>query len=284
MKILVTGVNGQLGHDVMEEGTRRGFSMFGTDVDNMDITDAEKVEKTLQTVKPDAIVHCAAYTAVDAAEEHEDLCRKINVDGTRNLAKVCRSMDIPMMYFSTDYVFDGKGTNYRREDDEKAPLNVYGQTKYEGELAVQELLDKYFILRISWVFGVNGSNFVKTMLRIEKERSAVTVVNDQIGAPTYTPDLAKLVIDMIQTSKYGVYHVTNDGECSWYEFACEIFRQSGLQVDVTPVDSETYHEAFPAKAARPQNSRMSKEKLKSEGFEMLRDWKKALAEYLAELQ
>ena len=254
--------------------------MFGTDVDNMDITDAGQVKQVIEAYKPDAVIHCAAYTAVDAAEDNQELCRKINVDGTRNIAEVCKSMDIPMMYFSTDYIFNGQGENFWKEDDEKQPLNVYGQTKYEGELAVQELIQKYFILRISWVFGVNGNNFIKTMLRLGKERGAVGVVSDQIGSPTYTYDLAKLVVDMIQTDKYGAYHVTNDGICSWYEFACEIFKQAGLDVKVTPLTTAEY----PAKAARPFNSRMSKDKLINAGFDMLPGWQDALDRYLKEIK
>ncbi len=280
MKILVTGVKGQLGYDVVREGESRGLEMFGTDVDNMDITDAGQVKQVIEAYKPDAVIHCAAYTAVDAAEDNQELCRKINVDGTRNIAEVCKSMDIPMMYFSTDYIFNGQGENFWKEDDEKQPLNVYGQTKYEGELAVQELIQKYFILRISWVFGVNGNNFIKTMLRLGKERGAVGVVSDQIGSPTYTYDLAKLVVDMIQTDKYGAYHVTNDGICSWYEFACEIFKQAGLDVKVTPLTTAEY----PAKAARPFNSRMSKDKLINAGFDMLPGWQDALDRYLKEIK
>ncbi|WP_178625328.1 dTDP-4-dehydrorhamnose reductase [Frisingicoccus sp.] len=280
MKILVTGVKGQLGYDVVQEGEKRGLEMFGTDVDSMDITDAGQVRKVMEAYKPDGVIHCAAYTAVDAAEEHQEICRKINVNGTRNIAEVCRDMDIPLMYFSTDYVFDGQGENFWKEDDERQPLNVYGQMKYEGELAVQELVQKYFILRISWVFGVNGSNFIKTMLRLGKERGAVGVVSDQMGSPTYTYDLAKLVLDMFQTDKYGVYHVTNDGICSWYEFACEIFKQAGMDVKVTPLTTAEY----PAKAARPLNSRMSKDKLVNAGFQMLPSWQDALRRYLERLE
>lgn len=276
MKILVTGVRGQLGYDVVQEGESRGLEMFGTDVDNMDITDAGQVKRVIEEYKPDAVIHCAAYTAVDAAEDNQELCRKINVDGTRNIAEVCKDMDIPMMYFSTDYIFDGQGENFWKEDDPKKPLNVYGQTKYEGELAVQELAEKYFILRISWVFGVNGNNFIKTMLRVGPQRGEVGVVADQIGSPTYTYDLAKLVIDMIQTDKYGAYHVTNEGICSWYEFACEIFKQAGLGVKVNPLTTAEY----PAKAARPFNSRMSKDKLINAGFDMLPSWQDALKRYL----
>lgn len=276
MKILVTGVRGQLGYDVVQEGESRGLDMFGTDVDNMNITDAGQVKQVIEAYKPDAVIHCAAYTAVDAAEDNQELCRKINVNGTRNIAEVCRDLDIPMMYFSTDYIFDGQGENFWKEDDPKKPLNVYGQTKYEGELAVQELIDKHFILRISWVFGVNGNNFIKTMLRVGPQRGEVGVVADQIGSPTYTYDLAKLVIDMIQTDKYGAYHVTNEGICSWYEFACEIFKQAGLDVKVNPLTTAEY----PAKAARPFNSRMSKDKLINAGFKMLPGWQDALERYL----
>lgn len=276
MKILVTGVKGQLGYDVVHEGESRGLDMFGTDVDNMDITNAGQVKQVIEAYKPDAVIHCAAYTAVDAAEDNQELCRKINVDGTRNIAEVCKDMDIPMMYFSTDYIFNGQGENFWKEDDPKKPLNVYGQTKYEGELAVQELVEKYFILRISWVFGVNGNNFIKTMLRVGPQRGEVGVVADQIGSPTYTYDLAKLVIDMIQTDKYGAYHVTNEGICSWYEFACAIFKQAGLDVKVNPLTTAEY----PAKAARPSNSRMSKDKLINAGFEMLPSWQDALSHYL----
>ena len=268
MKILVTGVKGQLGYDVVQEGEGRGLEMFGTDVDNMDITDAGQVKRVIEECKPDAVIHCAAYTAVDAAEDNQELCRKINVDGTRNIAEVCKDMGIPIMYFSTDYIFDGQGENFWKEDDPKKPLNVYGQTKYEGELNVQELIEKYFILRISWVFGVNGNNFIKTMLRVGPQCGEVGVVADQNGSPTYTYDLAKLVIDMIQTDKYGTYHVTNEGICSWYEFACEIFKQAGLDVKVNPLTTAEY----PAKAARPFNSRMSKDKLINAGFKMLPSW------------
>ncbi|NCC55818.1 MAG: dTDP-4-dehydrorhamnose reductase, partial [Erysipelotrichia bacterium] len=227
-----------------------------------------------------AVVHCAAWTAVDKAEEMIDVCRKVNVDGTQNIANVCEELDIPMMYFSTDYVFDGKGDTPWHEYDERHPLNVYGQTKYEGELAVEKL-KKHFIIRIAWVFGVNGHNFIKTMLRLGKERGAVSVVNDQIGNPTYTYDLAKLVVDMIQSDKYGTYHATNSGDfISWYDFACEIFKQAGLDVSVTPVDSST----FPAAAKRPNNSRMNQSELDKNGFKRLPDWKDALARYLKEIE
>ena len=279
MRILVTGVKGQLGYDVVQEGKKRGLGIFGTDVHNMDITNSVQVEEMINGYKPDVIIHCAAYTAVDSAEDNRERCYKINVDGTRNIAAVCGKLNIPLMYFSTDYIFDGQGVNFWRENDLKQPLNVYGQTKYEGELVVQELVQKYFILRISWVFGVNGNNFIKTMLRLGKERGAVGVVADQIGSPTYTYDLAKLIFDMIQTDKYGVYHVTNDGLCSWYEFACEIFKQAGMDVKITPLTTDQY----PAKAVRPFNSRMSKDKLRNAGFQMLPSWQDALKRYLKEI-
>ena len=276
MKILVTGVKGQLGHDVVEECEKRGIEAIGVDVDEMDITDASKVEKVIKESHVDAVVHCAAWTAVDKAEDEVELCTKVNVHGTYNIAKICKELDIKMMYFSTDYVFDGQGDQEWKEYDERHPLNVYGQTKCEGEIAVQQLLDKYFIVRIAWVFGLNGNNFIKTMLRLGKERGAVSVVNDQIGSPTYTYDLAKLVVDMIQTERYGIYHATNEGLCSWYEFACEMFKQAGLNVEVTPVDSS----AFPAKAKRPSNSRMSKAELDKNGFDRLPIWQDALRRYL----
>ena len=280
MKLLVTGVKGQLGHDIVNECKKRNIEAVGVDVEEMDITDAKKVDEVIKAGNYDAVIHCAAWTAVDKAEDEVEACTKVNVDGTKDIAKVCKELDIPMMYFSTDYVFDGQGDKPWQEYDERHPLNVYGQTKYEGELAV-EALDKFFIVRISWVFGVNGSNFIKTMLRLGKERGAVSVVNDQIGSPTYTYDLSKLVVDMIQTDKYGIYHATNEGLCSWYEFACEIFKQAGMDdVKVTPVDSN----AFPAKAKRPNNSRMSKEMLDKNGFKRLPTWQDALGRYLKEIE
>ena len=281
MKVLVTGVKGQLGHDVMDELALRGIEGFGVDVEEMDITDRTACETVISQEKPDAVIHCAAYTAVDAAEDNLELCRKINAEGTRNIARVCKAMDIKMMYISTDYVFNGGGERPWEPDDHREPLNVYGLTKYEGEIAVEQNVQKYFIVRIAWVFGVNGKNFIKTMLRLGKEKGAVSVVNDQIGSPTYTYDLARLLVDMIQTDKYGRYHATNEGLCSWHEFACEIFRQAGMdEVKVTPVDSD----GFPAKAKRPSNSRMSKEKLTENGFERLPSWQNALERYLKALK
>lgn len=278
MKLLVTGVKGQLGHDIVNECKEKNIEAVGVDIEEMDITDAKKVAEVIKEGNYDAVIHCAAWTAVDKAEDEVELCTKVNVDGTRNIANICKELDIPMMYFSTDYVFDGQGETEWKEYDERDPLNVYGQTKYEGELIV-ETLPKHFIVRIAWVFGVNGNNFIKTMLRLGKECGAVCVVDDQIGSPTYTYDLSKLVVDMIQTDKYGIYHATNEGLCSWYEFACEIFKQAGMSVEVTPVDSN----AFPAKAKRPNNSRMSKAMLDKNGFEHLPTWQDALSRYLKEI-
>ena len=280
MKVLVTGVKGQLGYDVVNELEKRGHEAVGVDIQEMDITDAESVKAVIGEAAPDAVIHCAAYTAVDAAEDNVDICRKVNADGTQYIANMCKTLDIPMIYISTDYVFDGQGERPWLPDDDRAPLNVYGQTKYEGELAVQNTLDKYFIVRIAWVFGVNGKNFIKTMLNLGKTRDKLTVVNDQFGSPTYTYDLARLLVDMIQTDKYGIYHATNEGICTWYEFACEIFRQTGLKVEVSPVTADQY----PAKAKRPSNSRMSKEKLDENGFERLPSWQDALGRYLKEIQ
>ncbi len=278
MKILVTGVKGQLGHDVVQELERRGIGTVGVDIDEMDITDRDSVDKVIREASPDAVIHCAAYTAVDAAEENEELCRKVNADGPRNIARVCRELDIKMMQISTDYVFDGQGERPWEPDDACRPCSVYGQTKYEGELAVRELLDKYFIVRIAWVFGINGKNFVKTMLNLSKTHDTVRVVNDQFGSPTYTYDLAKLLADMVVTDKYGIYHATNEGVCSWYEFACAIFREAGVKMNVIPVTTEEYG----AKASRPANSRMSKEKLTENGFQKLPEWRDALRRYIVE--
>lgn len=280
MKVLVTGAKGQLGTDLMNELAKRGIEGIGVDVEEMDITDAEACRRVIKASGADAVIHCAAYTAVDAAEDNVELCRRINGEGTRNVAQACKEADVKLMYISTDYVFDGQGTRPWEPDDERHPLNVYGQTKYEGELAVEELSDKYFIVRIAWVFGVAGKNFIKTMLRLGKERGAVSVVDDQVGSPTYTYDLARLLVDMIQTDKYGRYHATNEGLCSWYEFAKEIFRQAGMDVPVTPVSSSE----FPAKATRPSNSRMSKKKLSDNGFERLPAWQDALGRFLKEIE
>lgn len=279
MRILVTGVKGQLGYDVVKELANRGHEAVGVDIEEMDITDADSVYKVISESAVDAVIHCAAYTAVDAAEDNQEICRKVNVDGTQNIAIVCKKLGIKMMYISTDYVFNGEGVKLWEPDDERQPLNVYGQTKYEGELAVQDTLDEYFIVRIAWVFGINGKNFIKTMLNLAKTHDHLTVVNDQYGSPTYTYDLAKLLVDMIVTDKYGVYHATNEGICTWYDFACEIFRCTGIEVDVQPVTSD----AFPVKAKRPSNSRMSKDKLEQNGFRRLPTWQNAVERYVKAL-
>lgn len=287
MKILVTGAKGQLGYDVLNELNKRGHNAVGVDIDEMDITDGISVEKVLSEVNPDAVIHCAAWTAVDLAEDEDkqEQVRLINAGGTENIAKMCKKLDCKMVYISTDYVFDGQGTRPWEPDDERNPINVYGQTKYEGELAVEKWLDKYFIVRIAWVFGVNGKNFIKTMLNLGKTHDKLTVVCDQIGSPTYTYDLSKLLVDMAESEKYGRYHATNEGFCSWYEFACEIFRQASeldpiyKKVVVSPVSSSEY----PAKAKRPSNSRMGKEKLTENGFKKLPAWQDALRRYLKKL-
>ena len=275
MKVLVTGAKGQLGYDVINELTKRGHIAVGVGINEMDITDPVSVERVITETAPDGVIHCAAYTAVDAAEDNVDLCRRVNAEGTVNIAKVCKALDCKLMYISTDYVFNGQGERPWEPDDEREPLNVYGQTKYEGELAVEKLA-KYFIVRIAWVFGVNGKNFIKTMLNLGRTRDTLTVVDDQVGSPTYTYDLARLLVDMIETEQYGRYHATNEGLCSWYEFACEIFKKAGLDVTVIPVSSDQY----PAKAKRPMNSRMSKDKLDEKGFVRMPTWQDALERYL----
>lgn len=282
MRALVTGVKGQLGHDVMNELAKRGYEGVGVDVEEMDITDAAAVDRVIKESHVDSVVHCAAWTAVDAAEDNVEICRKVNALGTENIAKVCKELDIPMIYFSTDYVFDGQGTRPWEPDDPVVePLNVYGLTKYEGEQAVEKYLDKYYIVRIAWVFGVNGKNFIKTMLNLGKTHDTLTVVNDQVGTPTYTYDLSCLVVDMLEKQEYGKYHVTNEGGyISWYDFAKEIFRQAGMDVTVNPVSSD----AYPAKAKRPANSRLEKKKLDEHGFDRLPTWQDALARYLKEIE
>lgn len=280
MKVFVTGVRGQLGYDVVNELEKRGHTAIGVDIEELDITDAEAVDKMITEAAPDAVIHCAAWTAVDAAEDNEEKCRQVNAYGTENIAKVCKKLDCKMMYISTDYIFDGKGTRpWEPDDPVTTPLNVYGQTKYEGELAVRNNVEKFFIVRIAWVFG-KGKNFIKTMLNLAKTHDHLTVVNDQYGTPTYTYDLARLLVDMIETDKYGNYHATNEGGyITWYDFACEIFRQAGIDIDVEPVSSAQYV----AKAKRPENSRMNKQKLVDNGFELLPDWRDALRRYLGTL-
>lgn len=301
MKIFVTGVNGQLGHDVMNELASRGHEGVGSDLAplysgiadgtavtrmpyvSLDITDASAVKRVLEEVHPDAVVHCAAWTAVDMAEDDENVAkvRAVNAGGTQNIADICKELDCKMLYLSTDYVFDGQGTEPWQPDcKEYKALNVYGQTKLEGELAVSGTLDKYFIVRIAWVFGKNGKNFVKTMLNVGKTHDTVRVVNDQIGTPTYTFDLARLLVDMIESDKYGYYHATNEGGyISWYDFTCEIYRQAGYTTKVVPVTTAEYGLS---KAKRPFNSRLDKSKLIANGFKPLPDWKDALRRYLKE--
>lgn len=302
MKVLVTGVAGQLGHDVMNELHKRGYEGVGSDIApqysgaddgtavtkmdyvQMDITNSEEVTETIKKVNPDVVVHCAAWTAVDLAEESEnkEKVMAINVGGTENIARVCKELDCKMVYISTDYVFDGYGTRPWEEDcKDYAPLNVYGESKLMGEKVVSLNLDKYFIVRIAWVFGVNGNNFIKTMLKVGKKFDTLKVVNDQIGTPTYTYDLSRLLVDMIETDKYGYYHATNEGGyISWYDFACEIFKQAGYKTKVNPVTTEEYGVS---KARRPFNSRLNKTKLVDNGFTPLPDWKDALNRYLKEI-
>ncbi len=305
MKVLVTGVGGQLGFDVMNELAKRGYEGVGSDIlaevtsidapyVQMDITDGDAVSKNIKEIKPDAVIHCAAWTAVDAAED-EDKQEKvfaINSTGTENIAKVCKEIDVPMMYISTDYVFDGQGEKPWEPDcKDYKPLNIYGSSKLKGELAVSETLDKYFIVRIAWVFGKNGSNFIKTMLNVAKTHDKLTVVNDQIGTPTYTFDLARLLVDMIETDKYGYYHATNEGGyISWYDFTKEIFKQavklgrteySEEKVTVSPVTTAEYGVS---KAARPFNSRLDKSKLVKNGFKPLPTWQDAVERYLKEIE
>lgn len=302
MKFFVTGVGGQLGHDIMNELNKRGYEGIGSDIApaysgaadgspvtampyvQLDITDKEAVERVISKVKPDGVIHCAAWTAVDMAEDDDKVenVRAINAGGTQNIAEICKKLDCKMTYISTDYVFDGQGTEPWQPDcKDYKPLNVYGQTKLEGELAVSNNLDKYFIVRIAWVFGVNGKNFIKTMLNVGKSHDTVRVVNDQIGTPTYTYDLARLLVDMNETEKYGYYHATNEGGyISWYDFTCEIFRQAGYSTKVVPVTTEEYGLS---KAARPFNSRLDKSKLTEMGFEPLPTWQDALSRYLKEI-
>lgn len=280
MKILVTGVKGQLGYDVVKELNGRGIETVGVDIEEMDITDPFSVDRVIKEAAPDAVIHCAAFTAVDAAEENEALCRRVNAEGPRNIAKVCRELDVKMIQISTDYVFGGEGTHFWKPEDACDPQSVYGRTKYEGEIAVREILNKYFIVRIAWVFGINGKNFVRTMLNLAKTHDTIRVVNDQFGSPTYTYDLAKLLADMVVTDKYGVYHATNEGICSWYEFACTIFKEAGVDVKVVPVTTAEYA----AKAKRPANSRMDNNKLTENGFHKLPAWQDALARYVLMLK
>lgn len=285
MKVLVTGVKGQLGYDVVNELNKRNHEAIGIDVEELDITDGAAVDSFIKTARPDAVIHCAAWTAVDAAEEKEnrDKVFSVNALGTEYIAKACKDIDAKMIYISTDYVFNGKGeTPWKPDDKNYAPLNVYGESKLKGELAVSGTLDKFFIVRIAWVFGFNGKNFIKTMLNVGKTHDTVSVVNDQIGTPTYTFDLARLLVDMVETEKYGYYHATNEGGyISWYDFTKEIYRQAGLKTEVIPVSTAEYGLS---KAKRPFNSRLDKSKLIESGFVPLPDWKDAVKRYLEELK
>lgn len=279
MRILVTGASGQLGYDVERELERRGIEHLGTSSRELDITDREAVERLMAAYRPDAAIHCAAYTKVDLAEDEPERCWAVNADGTRNMAAACRKTGAKLLYISTDYVFPGTGERSYETGDPTGPVNTYGRSKLAGELAMQSLLEKYFIVRISWVFGKNGNNFVKPMLRLAETRTELTVVCDQIGSPTYTADLAPLLCDMVQTERYGIYHATNGGTCAWSEFAKAIFELADKQVTVYPIPTS----AYPTRAVRPLNSRMSKECLHSNGFQELPEWKNALARYLKEI-
>ena len=301
MKYLVTGVNGQLGHDVMNELNKRGYEGVGSDIApnysgiiydssvvnmpyiSLDITDEEAVKRVISDIKPDVVIHCAAWTAVDMAEDDDKVEKvfAVNTKGTTYIAKACKEIDCKMLYISTDYVFDGQGTKPWDPDcKDYKPLNIYGQSKLDGELAVSSILDKYFIVRIAWAFGLNGNNFIKTMINIGKKYSEVRVVNDQIGTPTYTYDLARLLVDMCETDKYGYYHATNEGGyISWYDFCCEFYKQYGLKTKIIPVTTEEYGLS---KAARPFNSRLDKRKLVENGFKPLPTWQDAVSRYLQE--
>lgn len=278
--ILVTGANGQLGFDVIKELNKRNVECLGIDKKELDITDSNAVSNFIIKVNPECVIHCAAYTAVDKAEDESEICYKVNAEGTENIAKACKILNAKIIYLSTDYVFDGQGDAPFEVDGSIYPLSVYGKTKYEGELKVKENLSKYFIVRISWVFGLNGNNFVKTMLKLGKEKDSINVVCDQIGSPTYTSDLALLLCDMVESEKYGVYHATNDGMCSWAEFATEIMKKANLNCVVNPIPTSEYK----TKAVRPLNSRLSKKSIVENGFNLLPTWKEALDRYLESIK
>ena len=279
MKILVTGVKGQLGYDLCRILSDRGIEHRGVDIDDFDITDRQAVSEYIESYRPDAVIHCSAFTAVDRAEDDVELCTRVNAEGARNIADSAAKLGAKMMYISTDYVFPGNGECFYQPDDPTGPLSVYGKTKLMGEVAVRAASDRHFIVRISWVFGKNGNNFVKTMLRLAETKTDLNVVADQIGSPTYTYDLSILLCDMIVTERYGTYHATNEGVCSWAEFAKEIMKQGEKSTVIHPIPSSEY----PTRAARPLNSRMSKDKLEENGFSRLPHWKDALTRYLKEL-
>lgn len=279
MLVLVTGVNGQLGYDVVKELTAKGHEAVGVDRAQLDITDEAAVSSYVQNLKPEAIIHCAAYTNVDAAETDKEGAYKVNALGTKYLAEAAKAEDAKMVYVSTDYVFDGNGTEPYEVDHPTSPLGVYGETKLDGEIILQDTLEKYFIVRTAWVYGINGNNFVKTMLKLAQDRNELGVVYDQVGSPTYTVDLAKFLVELVVSEKYGIYHASNEGICSWHEFAVEIFKQVELDIKVNPLTSEE----FPRPAARPKYSVLSKKKIVENGFTPMRDWKEALKDYLKEL-
>ncbi len=276
MKVLVTGVKGQLGYDVVKDLEKRGHQPIGVDRDEMDLVDNEAIRMFIMEVKPEAIIHCAAYTGVDKAEEEVKICYQINAEAVKVIAECAKELNVKLIYISTDYVFDGTKEGEYVETDLPNPMNVYGASKLQGEQYIQTILEKYYIVRTSWVFGVNGNNFIKTMRRLGSERDELNIINDQVGSPTYTADLAPLLVDMMETDKYGIYHATNEETCSWYEFTNEIFKQSGIEVKTNPITTDQY----PTAAKRPMNSRMSKVKLKANGFNLLPTWQEALAEYL----
>ncbi|MGD1816193.1 MAG: dTDP-4-dehydrorhamnose reductase [Pleomorphochaeta sp.] len=277
MKVLVTGVKGQLGFDVIKRLKISNIECFGVDIEDFDITNYEQTINYISNYNPTVVVHCAAYTAVDRAEEDKEKCFNINVNGTKNIAKACKINNCKMVYISTDYIFDGQGETPFEVNDIPNPINYYGETKYLGEKEVISILDEYYIIRISWVFGINGNNFIKTMLRLAETKDEILVVSDQIGSPTYTYDLSRLIVDIIQEDKYGIYHATNEGFCSWYEFACEIFKQANINIKVNPIKTEDYKTL----AKRPMNSRLSKKSI--QGYELLPKWENALQRFFEEL-
>ena len=279
MKILVTGVKGQLGCDVIKELNRRGIKCLGVDIEDFDITDGKSTKQFINNYNPDAVIHCSAYTAVDKAEDNIERCRAVNVDGSRNIAIACKNLNAKMIYISTDYVFPGIGENFYEVSDATGPLGTYGQTKLDGENVVLDILDRYFVVRISWVFGKNGNNFIKTMLQLSATTEVINVVADQFGSPTYTVDLATLLCDIVVTEKYGIYHATNEGVCSWAELAVEVFKVTGRETKVNYIRTEEY----PTRALRPKNSRMSKKSLDDAGFARLPDWQDAVGRYLKEI-
>ena len=276
MKVLVTGVKGQLGYDVVKDLKKRGHEPIGVDREEMDLMDNDAIFEFIMNTRPEAIIHCAAYTAVDKAEEEVEVCYQVNAEATKVIAECAQELDITLIYISTDYVFDGTKEGDYVETDLPNPINVYGASKLLGEQYIQQLLEKYYIVRISWVFGENGNNFIKTMRRLGSERDELNIIHDQVGSPTYTADLAPLLVDMMETNNYGIYHATNEGTCSWFEFANEIFKQSNIEVKTNPITTDQY----PTAAKRPMNSRMSKDKLTEFGFALLPSWEEALNNYL----